>query len=196
MASIPNALTSADSAYLQERYAQGISDNDTGSWELDDIIDLPVAVVTDMATSFVNSIPFADYNIDTAELLDSIGAYDSARFYNDHRTTVQVASFFGSIILPGASIGKSLQLARAGKYSLMTGGKLVGSRVNALREFKTLKSAQALELVKQGDFYTKEYKRARRAWTGTALAEGVMEGAAFEVAFVAMFNGQTYKYYK
>lgn len=192
MASIPNALTSADSAYLQERYAQGISDNDTGSWELDDIIDLPVAVVTDMATSFVNSIPFADYNVDTAEVLESIGAYDSARFYNDHRTTVQVASFFGSIILPGAIIGKSLQLARAGKYSLMTGGKLVGSRVNALREFKTLKSTQALDLVKDGDFYSKEYKRARRAWTGTALAEGVMEGAAFEAAFVAMFNGHPF----
>ena len=192
MAGIPNALTSSDAAYLQERYTQGISDNDTGSWELDDIIDLPVAVVTDMATSFVNSIPFADYNVDTAEVLENIGAYDSAKFYRDHRTTVQVASFFGSIILPGAIIGKSLQLARAGKYSLLTGGKLVGSRVNALREFKNLKSTQALDLVKQGDFYDKEYKRARRAWAGTALAEGVMEGAAFEAAFVGMFNGHPF----
>lgn len=189
---LPNQLTNSDLSFLEEKYFQGRLDSDDADFELDDIIDAPVAIVTDLATSIINSIPFTGEDIDTQEVLSSIGATGAADFYANHRTLVNVGSFVGSLLIPGMLIGKSLQLARAGKYSIMTGGKLIGSRFNQVSQAKKLRSDQALNLIKQGDFYTKEYKRARRAWAGTALKEGVMEGMAFEVAFVGMANGHAF----
>lgn len=191
---LPNPLTDSDISYLEEQYWAGISNKNQASsgFELDDIIDAPIAIVTDIATSIANSVPFVDADFDTQEVLSSIGFDGAAEFYENHRTLVNVGSFIGGLVIPGMLVGKSLQLARAGKYSLLTGGKLVGSRINKLAKNKQLRSDQALSLVKQGDFYTKEYKRARRAWAGAALREGFMEGAAFEAAFIGLFNGHAF----
>ena len=189
---LPNPLTDSDLGYLEEQYWQGLSDKDDASFQLDDIIDAPIAIVTDMAVSMANSIPFTDIDLDTQEVLQDIGAVDSAEFYQNHRTLVNVGSFVGGLVIPGMLVGKALQLARAGKYSLLTGGKLVGSRVRRVAANKRLKSQQAMKLVRQGDFYTKEYKKARRAWMGASLREGMMEGAAFEAAFIGLFNGHPF----
>lgn len=187
---ITNQLTSADMAYTQEQIYQG--QVESGGFELDDLIDAPLAVVTDIGTSLYNSFVFEEYEVDTAEVLQGLGAGGAAQFYNDHRTGVQVASFIGSLILPGALVGNAMRLARLGKFSMMTGGSIAGSRIKKLHDAKNLRRAEALELVRQGSIATNEYKRARRAWWGTAISEAAVEGAAFEAAFLGMFNGHPF----
>ena len=189
---LPDQLTSTDLTFLEEQYHYGISDKNETGFQLDDIIDAPLAIVTDIAVSMANSIPFADIDLDTADVLSSMGAEDVADFYENNRTLVNVLSFVGSLVIPGLLVGKTLSLARAGKYSFLTGGKLIGSRINKISAAKALRKDEALGLIKSSGFYTKEYKRARRAWVGAALKDGFMEGAAFEAAFVGMFNGHPF----
>lgn len=189
---LPDQLTGTDMTFLEEQYHYGVNDSNEAGFQLDDIIDAPIAVVTDIAVSMANSIPFADIDLDTADVLSSMGAEDVADFYENNRTLVNVLSFVGSLVIPGLLVGKTLSLARAGKYSFLTGGKLVGSRINKISGAKQLRKDEALGLIKGSGFYTKEYKRARRAWVGAALKDGFMEGAAFEAAFVGMFNGHPF----
>ncbi len=188
MSGYNNQLTHFDTAYLAETTHQGRT---SSSWELDDVIDAPLAIITDLATSTYNSFVTEDMEVSTAEALNKIGANDALDFYENNRTFVEVSSFIGGLVVPGVLAAKAMRFARAGATSL-TGGNRFQKFAGRYAKGKATHSAHALELVKSGQIATTEYAQARRAWTLNAIGDAAMEGAAFEVAFVGMFNGHPF----
>ena len=183
-----NQLTPFDILMESERMYQG--ERDSG-YQLDDLIDAPVAVVTDIATSIYNSFVPEDIEVNTGEVLSKAGFNDSADFYANHRSGVEVASFVGGLFVPGALVVKGLRLARAGQAT-MFGTRTVGKAFQGVFAKKERLREQALNLVKAGQIQDKEYKKARRAWRNLSLLEGAMEGATFEMALLGMFNGHPF----
>lgn len=183
-----NQLSAFDLLHERERIWQGERSDD---FEFDDIIDAPVAVVGDIATSIYNSFVPENLEADTADVLSAAGLNDAADFYQNHRTSVQLASFIGGLFVPGMLVAKGLKIAKAGGATLF-GTRTVGRHFKTIHDRKAQLKNEALQLVEKGQIMQDEYVRARRAWRNLSLREGAMEGAAFEVALLGMFNGHTY----
>ena len=188
MSGYNNQLTHFDTALIAESTHQG---RNSSSWELDDVIDAPLAIITDLATSTYNSFVTENHEVSTAEALNKIGANDALDFYENNRTFVEVSSFIGGLVVPGLLAAKAMRYARAGATS-MTGGNRFQKFAGRYAKGKAAHSAHSLQLVEAGQIATTEYAQARRAWTLNAIGDAAMEGAAFEVAFVGMFNGHPF----
>ncbi len=183
-----NQLSAFDLLHESERVWQGERESD---YEFDDIIDAPVAVVADIATSLFNSFVPESMEANTEDILASAGLMDAAGFYANHRTGVELASFVGGLFVPGVLVAKGLKIAKAGGATIF-GTKTVGRAFSSVYGKKEAVRAEALKLVEAGGIMTDQYIRARRSWRNLSLLEGAMEGATFEAALLALYNGHTY----
>ncbi len=183
-----NQLSAFDLLHESERVWQGERSTD---YEFDDIIDAPVAVVADIATSLFNSFVPESMESGTMDILSKAGLNDAADFYANHRTGVQLASFVGGLFVPGVLVAKGLKIAKAGGATIF-GTKTVGRAFQTVYDNKGAARAEALRLLEGSGVMTDQYIRARRSWRNLALAEGAMEGATFEVALLGMYNGHVY----
>ncbi len=183
-----NQLSAFDLLHESERVWQGDRESD---YQFDDIIDAPVAIVADIATSLYNSFVPESMEHSTQDMLSQAGLNDAADFYANNRTSVQLASFIGGLFVPGMLVAKGLKIAKAGGATIF-GTRTVGRAFKTVYDRKGQAKAEALKLVEASGIMSDQYVKARRSWRNLSLAEGAMEGAAFEAALLGMFNGHAY----
>jgi len=188
MVSPVNQLSAFDLLHESERVWQGDRDAD---YEFDDIIDAPVAIVADIATSLYNSFVGESMEASTADMLSKAGLNDAADFYANNRTSVELASFIGGLFVPGMLVAKGLKIAKVGGATLF-GTRTVGRLFHTVYDRKAQAKTQALKLVEASGIMSDQYVKARRSWRNLSLAEGAMEGATFEAALLGMYNGHAY----
>jgi len=176
-----NPLLDADLAHQAESLFQGKTD----SFELNDLIEFPAAVVTDIGVSLINSFLPKNDEIQTEDVLSKIST-DLSDFYLNHRTGVNVTSFIGGLILPGVLVGKALKLAKAGKIGLA--GRPFQFFDNKIGQNRDA----ALQLLKDGGDSTLQLIQAKRRWRGAVIGQAALESATFEGAVALMLNGHPF----
>jgi len=172
-------------------YAAQANEGGAG-WELDDIIDAPIAIMADLAVTTVNSLTTlatfgqAGTDFDTKELLTGLGADDAVKFYDDHTDATQLGSFVAGILIPGLGISKALTAAKSGKLGILgqpfkkLDDNIVGYRTKSLE-------ARSSSIART----TAETSAKRMMYANTAVM-GVAENAVYEIGMLGLLNQHTY----
>lgn len=146
---------------------------------------LALASVVDFGTAVYNSLDFGELygngwfeDAKTAELLDGMGASNTAQFYHENKDLVQGVSFIGGMFIPGMAAIKGSQMMRAG---------LKGSHfLNPSAQRAKLRTVS--RMVREGKMGTEEYRKLKFGTMRNAVAQGLIDNAAAELAILTTLN--------
>lgn len=141
---------------------------------------LALASVVDFGTAVYNSLDFFDVleDAETTSVLDGLGAESTADFYQDNKDLVNAVSFIGGVFVPGGLAVKGSQLLRAG---------LKGSHfLNPQSTRGKLRTAS--RMIREGKRSTEEYTALKISTLRNAVAQGIVDNGAAELAILTTLN--------
>lgn len=141
---------------------------------------LALASVVDFGTAVYNSVDLFDMveDAETDYVLEGMGANSTAAFYQDNKDLVNAVSFIGGVFVPGGLAVKGSQMLRAG----LKGSHFLSPRSTkgALRE--------AYRMVREGKRGTESFRNFKMSTMRNAVAQGLVDNAAAEVAVLGTLN--------
>ena len=141
-----------------------------------------LATVVDVGATMVNSLSFGYTDLNTGELLKSIGADGSLVAYENNRDLIDTMSFVGGMLIPG-----------------FAGVKLSKAVQNGVRGFNALGTTRRVEdmakltsLMESGQKGHSEYKKIRNGMLVRGQAGNMLDTIAAEGAIMASFNAHPF----
>ena len=164
-----------------------ISAVEDGGLKPSDILNAPIAVAVDIATSAVNSFLPESAEISTSSALSAIST-DVASFYENHRQGVEIASLIGGgIVLPGAGLKVGAKLVNLASRNATVG------KVNLAAKYFDTKinkyGKEALAAAKDLSTASAQYRTASKKLAAMNVGKGFQEGLLYEASFAATMNG-------
>lgn len=140
------------------------------------------ATLVDVGTSLWNSVTPDSFNVDTASVLQDIGAVGAVAAYEMNKDTVQTLSFVGGLFIPGLGATKIAQGIRAAMKGT--------SWLSDARKLEDM--AKFNKLIEGGLEGTPQYKAVRNSIYLRGQAANLMDVAAAEVAIAGTLNAHPF----
>jgi hypothetical protein len=163
-----------------------ISAIEDGGFQPSDIINAPIAVAVDIATSAVNSFLPESAEISTSSALSAIST-DAASFYENHRQGVEIASLIGGgIVLPGAGLKVGAKLVNLASRNATVG------KVNLAAKYFDTKidkyGKEALAAAKDLSTASAQYRTASKEISCNECRQRLSRGTSLRSFFCSYYE--------